>query len=188
MKRKIVHTSINLVTAFAVTLFFSCGTDGSEARKLNQRIDGPVSVGTGINGKYIDSGKVSAHFKTPLRKDFSLEEFPYEEFPDGIDLTFYDENGEESRITSNYAIRYTATSLVDLRDNVVLRMSDSTTLRASQVYWDQRNKWVFTDQPYTLSSPDGSRNAGDLFDSNQDFTDFVSLNNVSKQYLKDDTE
>ena len=68
----------------------------------------------------------------------------------------------------------------------MLYTADSVTLNAQQLYWDQDRKWIFTDQPYTLLTADGSRNDGDLFDSNEDFSNFVSLNNVSKQYVKEE--
>ena len=85
-------------------------------------------------------------------------------------------------------MRYIDTGLIDLQKEVQLITSDSVTLNAEQLYWDQKNSWVFTDQPYTIITKDGSRNDGDLFDSNEDFTNFVSLNNRSKKYVKDNTE
>ena len=187
MQIKHTHIFTNLVTAFAVTLFFlSCTGKGDAVKQLQIKMDGPVSEGTGINMKYTDSGRVTAHLKTPLRLDFSNETFAYEEYPEGVDLTFYDEEGKESHLTAQYAIRYAETSLIDLRENVVLVTSDSATLSAQQLYWDQNSHWVFTDKPYVLVTKDGSRNAGDLFDSNEDFTNFVSLNNIGKQYIKEE--
>ncbi len=184
-----IHTHIiYLVTAFAVTLFFSCKGKGEEIRKLRMKSDAPIAEGTGINLKYTDSGKVTAHLKTPLLMDYGNLSFPYEEFPEGVEVTFIDEEGNENIITSKYAIRYKQTNLIDLREDVSLFTSDSVTLNAQQLYWDQTNNWIFTDQPYTLITADGSRNDGDLFDSDKDFTNFVSLNNVSKQYVKESTK
>ncbi|WP_035334522.1 LPS export ABC transporter periplasmic protein LptC [Dokdonia sp. PRO95] len=176
-----------LVTAFAVTLFLSCGDKGEEIRKMSIKSDGPVTEGRGINLKYTDSGKVTAHLKTPYIKNYANSSFPYEEFPEGVEVIFIDDN-KENVITSDYAIRYKSTNLIDLQRNVTLVTSDSITLKAEQLYWDQTNNWIFTDQPYTIITKDGSRNDGDLFDSNEDFTNFVSLNNVSKQYVKENNE
>jgi len=182
MIKRIKTYIIYLVTAFAVTLCFSCKGKGEEIRKSRIKSDAAIAEGTGINLKYIDSGKVTAHLKTPLLKDFSNAGFPYKEFPEGLEVVFIDKNGEKSIITSKYAIQYT--KLIDLQQDVTLLTSDSVTLNAQQLYWDQSNNWIFTDQPYTLITADGSHNNGDLFDSNKDFTNFVSLNNVSKQYVK----
>ena len=72
-----------------------------------------------------------------------------------------------------------------MRKNVVLITSDSTRLDASQLFWDQKNKWVFTDKPYTIKFPDNSFNGGDLFDSSEDFKNFISLDNQSRMYVKE---
>lgn len=187
IKRTLTYI-VYLVTAFAVTLCFSCKGKGEEIRKMRIKSDAPIAEGTGINLKYTDSGKVTAHLKTPLLKDYGNASFPYEEFPEGVEVVFIDDDGKENIITSKYAIRFKGTNLIDLRQDVTLFTSDSVTLNAQQLYWDQSNNWIFTDQPYTLITADGSRNAGDLFDSDKDFTNFVSLNNVSKQYVKETTE
>lgn len=184
---RIVTYSLYLVTAFAVTLFFSCKGKGEEIRKSRIKSDGPIAQGTGINLKYTDSGKVTSHLKAASMLNYANAAFPYQEFPDGVEVTFI-EDGKESIITSEYAIRYEQTSLIDLQNNVTLFTSDSVTLNASQLYWDQANNWIFTDQPYRLITADGSSNNGDLFDSNKDFTNFVSLNNVSKQYVKEESQ
>lgn len=185
MKLNSRNIILNLVTAFAVTLFFSCGNSAEDIQKFNQRSDGPSAEGEGVLLKYTDSGKVVATLKTPLIIEYGLSDFPYEEFPEGVEVTFIDDNKKENYITSDYAIRYKRSSLIDLRDNVVLITSDSTRLDASQLYWDQKDKWVFTDKPYTIQFPDDSYNKGDLFDSSEDFKNFISLDNQSRMYVKD---
>ena len=185
MKLNSQNIILNLVTAFAVTLFFSCGNSAEDIQKFNQRSDGPSAEGEGVLLKYTDSGKVVATLKTPLIIEYGLSDFPYEEFPQGVEVTFIDDNKKENYITSDYAIRYKRSSLIDLRDNVVLITSDSTRLDASQLYWDQKDKWVFTDKPYTIRFPDDSFNKGDLFDSSEDFKNFISLDNQSRMYVKD---
>lgn len=188
MNRTYRYIIYNLVTALAVTLFLSCKGGGDEVRKMNIKSDAPVSEGRNLDVKYTDSGKVTVTMKAPLMLDFSNAVSAYEEFPEGVHVTFIDDDGKTNTILANYAIRYKETNLIDLQDEVVLVTSDSVTLNAEQLYWDQRNSWVFTDQPYTIITPDGSRNDGDLFDSNEDFTNFVSLNNRSKQYVKEKTK
>jgi len=179
------HIILNLVTAVAVTLFFSCGNSSEDLQKFTQRTDGPSAEGEGVLLKYTDSGKVVATLKTPLLIDYGLLNFPYQEFPNGVEVTFIDDEEKENYITADYAIRYTRTSLIDMRKNVVLITSDSTRLDASQLFWDQKNKWVFTDKPYTIKFPDNSFNGGDLFDSSEDFKNFISLDNQSRMYVKE---
>jgi hypothetical protein len=73
--------------------------------------------------------------------------------------------------------------MVDLREDVVLLTSDSLVLNAEQLYWDQKNQWVFTDQPYRIKFKDGSYNDGARFDSSEDFTTFLSRKNQGVQII-----
>lgn len=184
MKYNVLHITYIIVTAIAVTLFLGCDR-AEEIRAMSIKSDAPTTEGTGIDMKYVDSGKVTSHLKTPYVKDYGNAINPYREFPNGVEVTFIEIDGKESVITSDYAIQYLTTNLIDLQKNVKVVTSDSATLNAQQMYWDQNNSWIFTDKPYTIKLKDGSTNAGDLFDSNEKLTNFVSLNNISKQYVKE---
>ena len=70
-----------------------------------------------------------------------------------------------------------------MRDDVVLVTHDSLVLRADQLYWDQKNQWVFTNKPYQIEFKDGSYNDGAWFDSSQDFTTFLSRKNAGVQLI-----
>tara|TARA_A100000171_G_scaffold52535_1_gene71380 strand:- start:2107 stop:2679 length:573 start_codon:yes stop_codon:yes gene_type:complete len=174
---------------FVITLF-SCEGNYSNVQKLQQADNLPFAEGKGVNMKYTDSGVVVANLKAPELLDFANKEFPYKEFPKGVELYFW-QDGKLSTVFSDYAILYEDTDLVDLRKNVVVVTSDSVILKADQLYWDQSREWVYTDQPYQIQLKDGSVNNGESFDSNQDFTTFISRNNqgtqlIDKTKLKDD--
>ncbi|PVW17320.1 LPS export ABC transporter periplasmic protein LptC [Marixanthomonas spongiae] len=176
--------SIKSVVAilFAIT-FFSCEGNYKNVKKLSLKDNEPLGIGKDVNFKYTDSGKVVANVITPLFLDFSNLKFPYKEFPKGVEVHFWDKKDQKSTVTSNYAIQYENTGIVDLRDSVVLVTHDSLVLRADQLYWDQKNKWVFTNQPYQIEFKDGSYNDGAWFDSSQDFTTFLSRKNEGVQLI-----
>ena len=178
-----------MTICFVITLF-SCEGNYNNVQKLNQADNNPLGEGKGMNTKYTDSGAVVANLKAPDFLDYSNKKFPYIEFPKGIELYFW-KDGKLSTVFSDYAIQYDDTNIVDLRQNVVVVTSDSVVLRAEQLYWDQSREWVFTDQPYQIQLKDGSINNGASFDSNQDFTTFISRNNqgtqlIDKTKLEDD--
>jgi len=171
-----------MVTLVAITLF-ACEGNYKNIQKLNLTDGAPVAEGKMINLKYTDSGKVVTNLKAPELLDFSNFEFPYQEFPKGIEVHFWDENDTESTVNSDYAIRFNDTGIVDLRENVRIFTSDSTLLTAEQLYWDQTNQWLFTNKPYTITFPDGSFNNGEQFDASEDFTIFLSLRNQGIQIV-----
>lgn len=65
--------------------------------------------------------------------NFSNLDFPYYEFPDGINLTLLDDNNQSSTVVSNTAILYNKTDLIDLRGNVILTTATNDTLFTEQL-------------------------------------------------------
>jgi len=170
-----------LVIFIAGTLF-ACEGNIKNVKKLNLKDDHPVAEGTNIKLVYTDSGKVVANLLAPSLLDYSNFDFSYQEFPKGLEVQFF-EKGEMSTVTADYAMRYPRSGIVDLRNNVVLVTADGNILNAEQLYWDQENKWVFTDQPYRITFSDGSYNDGARFDANEDFTVFLSRKNDGIQII-----
>ena len=165
-----------------ITLF-ACDANYKDKQKFSIKDDQPLAIGKQINLKYTDSGRVVSNLISERLIDHSNKEFPYQEFPQGVEVHFW-ENDKKSTVTSDYAIRYGKTGLIDLRKNVVLITSDSLILKADQLYWHQTKKWVFTYQPYQIKFKDGSYNDGSRFDSSQDFTAFISRKNTGVQLIE----
>ena len=174
---------LSVVTVLTVITLFSCEGSYSDIQRFNIKDEIPVAEGRDIDVKYTDSGRVVTNLNAPLLNDYSNCDFSYQEFPQGVEVRFWNEADEMSIVTSDYAIRYEGTSLVDLRENVVLITSDSMELRAEQLYWDQKHRWVFTDNPYRIKFKDGSYNDGQGFDSSEDFNTFLSRANTGVQII-----
>lgn len=173
----------SVITIFMAITLFACDANYKDKQRLSIKDGQPLAIGKEINLKYTDSGKVVTNLMAESLLDYSNYDFPYQEFPDGVEVHFW-EDGEESTVTSKYAIRFADTGIIDLREDVVLVTSDSLVLKASQLYWDQTNQWVFTDQPYQIKFKDGSYNDGARFDSSQDFTEFLSRKNAGVQLIE----
>ncbi|MFT4847830.1 MAG: LPS export ABC transporter protein LptC [Sediminicola sp.] len=166
---------------FVITLF-SCEGNFKKIQKFNLKGGEPFAEGKNIDLKYTDSGKVVTNLIASKLWDYSNLKFPYQEFPEGVEVHFWNDN-KENTVTADYAIRYDKTGIIDLRKNVVLVTSDSLILRAEQLYWDQKNKWVFTDEPYRFVFKDGSYNDGAGLDSSEDFKEMISRENQGVQII-----
>lgn len=176
------HIFKSVIVIFITITLFACGDNYKDKQQLSIKDEEPLAIGKDINLKYTDSGKVVTNLISPTLLDYSNYNFPYQEFPDGVKVHFW-ENGKKSTITASYAIRFTNTGMIDMRNKVELITSDSLTLNATQLYWDQNNQWVFTDQPYQIKFKDGSFNDGLGFDSSQDFKTFLSRKNTGVQLI-----
>ncbi|MGB3343404.1 MAG: LPS export ABC transporter periplasmic protein LptC [Aequorivita sp.] len=183
MKKTLNMFKSVMALVFAITLL-ACDNNYQIKKKMGLSDNVPMAEGRNINFKYTDSGKLVTNLLAEKLLDYSNLKFPYKEFPKGVEVHFWDEKGEENTVTANYAIQYEKTGLIDLRENVVVVTSDSVILKSDQLYWDQKNAWVFTDRPYEIRFKDGSYNRGAVgFDSNQDFTIFLSRKNLGVQLV-----
>jgi len=180
--KELFHKLKNVVVVFAAITFFACEGNYGNVQKMNLAEGAPVAEGKNVNLFYTDSGKVVTNLLAEELLDYSNYEYAFQEFPQGVEVHFFDKKGE-SIIKSDYAIRFSATGLVDLRKNVKLTTADGNVLSGEQLYWDQTNKWVFTDEPYRITFSDGSYNDGARFDANEDFTVFLSRKNDGVQII-----
>ena len=101
--------------------------------------------------------------------NFTNREFPFYEFPEGIDLTLFDDKNSKNTVTANHAIVYSQTDLIDLQGNVVLTTATNDTLFTEQLFYDQKKEWLFTNFPVKFRTKDYVTN-GNGFDSNKNVT------------------
>lgn len=165
----IIHNIKYIVTALVVTMFFSCKNNFNEVKQIGVSQNAPVGVAETINLKRTDSGRVVANLLSPKMLDYSNRDFGFNEFPDGLHLILFDDKNQKSDIFADYGIVYEKNNLIDLQGNVIIATHAKDTLFAKQLYYDQKNAWVFTNQPVTFKSSEYLTN-GNGFDSNSKFT------------------
>lgn len=132
----------------------------------------PAGEADSINLKYTDSGKVKSILKSRRMLDYNNIENAFVEFPDGVEVTMFDEGGNKTIIKSNYAISYKKTDLIDLQGNVVILSDDGKKLETSQLYFDQKNEWFFTEKHFKYSDGTGGFLQGPGVDFSKDFKIF----------------
>ena len=178
MTAKHSHIIKSIVTALVVTLFFSCENKFSDVQKVGVLQNQPIGEAEHIDLKYTELVGDSVHVKANLISskmlDYSNRDFSFSEFPEGILLKVYDDEGKITTITSNYAIFYTDTDIIDLRDNVTITTHDGEVLETEQLYYNEKLEWVFTNQPWVFTQASGVKH-GVGFDSDKDFKNFQML-------------
>jgi LPS export ABC transporter protein LptC len=160
----------NIVILIVVTtLFFSCNNSLNKVQGLNTASYTPLSIAENINTKYTDSGRLTVILVSPKMVNFTNRKFPFYKFPEGIDLTLFDDNNNKNTVKSDFAIVYDQTNLIDLKGNVILTTSTHDTLFTEQLFYDQKKEWLFTNYPVKFRTKDYITN-GIGFDSNKNFT------------------
>lgn len=164
--------------------FSSCDDRLKEFKVSGDEFILPISVAENINTKYVDSGKLKSVLNSQKMINFSNQEFPFYEFPNGVDLLLLGKNNDTSNVVSNTAVVFTETDIVDLRGDVVLITSTKDTLLTDQLYYDQKKEWLFTDFPVRFRTKNYITN-GNGFDSNQYFTNAQVIQVTGRVFVKD---
>ena len=131
---------------FAVIGFSACEGNFKDVQMINYSEFVPSGEAIDFNLKYTDSGKIKSVLISPKMLDYSNVEFPFTEFPKGIDVTMYDNKGKRTFITSDYAVTFKGTDIIDLQKNVRIRTETGQLLETDQLYFDQKNEWFYTEK------------------------------------------
>jgi len=128
---------------------------------------------------YTDSTELVFKLKAPVSRRIYSKFSVSDEFPDGIEVTFYG-NYERpvSWLTADYAIRNPAERYVRAEKNVVLRNIAGERLDAPELVWDEAARQVRTDRFVRITRPDGTIIYSYGFASNETFTRY-ELNAVA---------
>ena len=179
---------LKTVAILFATVFFSCQDNYDDIKRMQKVSLEPAGIAEHINLKHTDSGRVKLHLISKKMIDFSNKEFSHTIFPEGIELHMYDikDETQETIITSDYAIAYDNTDLIDLRGNVLITTPEGKKLSAEQLYYDQKTEWIFTNNEYKYEAEDDGYNIGKGgFDASTDMSIFSSIDNDGQQHIKD---
>ncbi len=148
--------------------FLSCESNFKDIQKINFSEFTPSAEAENFNLKYTDSGRIKSILISPKMLDYASVKYPFVEFPKGIDVTMFDNNSKKTFITSNYAINFKGTDIIDLQGNVVITNEVGQKMTTEQLYFDRKNEWFYTEKKYVYTSPDGTIN-GQGVDFSKDF-------------------
>ena len=162
---------MHFLRIFIFIFLLSCEDNFQEIQNINSKNILPIGITENLKLIYTDSAKVKAILYSDLNKDFTNQSFPYSEFPEGVKITFYDKDLNETIVTSDYAITYNKTNIVNLIGNVVINNFDGSELKTKQLYWDPEQEWLFTEEKFSFKNIDYDIVASRL-DANRSFTIF----------------
>ena len=141
----------SIALLLCIAMLFSCNNDMRNLQQLSIQKKFPQGEAFDFKLVYTDSTKVVAVVTSKLNKDFTNQRMPYSEFPEGVKVEFYDQARHKNIVEANYGIIYPSSDMVELRDNVVLTTYDGKKLKTSQLFWDQKEDWIFTDREFSFT-------------------------------------
>lgn len=132
----------------------SCKDNFAQLKTISQFDALPIGEADTVRVVYTEHAKTIAVLTALKNIDYTNQPFPYSEFPNGVQVILYDEDNKETHVKADYGIIYSRTDIVDLRGNVFITTSEGAVLNTSQLYWDIKKEWVFTQEYFTFKNED----------------------------------
>jgi len=185
-----MHMSKYIVMLFILTTLVSCVTKMEDIDDLTEKHEASVEVATNVEVLYSDSAQIKVKVSGPTMNRYLDKTNPREEFPDGVHVEFYGEDGEiTSWLDADYAVRETKKSRIITRQNVNLYNAKQEKLETWELIWDEKNDRVYTERFVMISQPErGDTSYGYGFEANNDFTRFEIQKNSGKMNIEDVTK
>ena len=159
---------------FAFSLLISCSNDLSEVDRMFDKSALKTETAKNVELFYSDSSilKVKVLGKTLVRH--ISRDNPYDEFPDGVFVEFFDEYGRvNSWMSSKYAIRYEKTRMIIAEKSVELYNKQDEKLETNELIWNEDEQKLYTEKFVQITQPsiqDTIQGFG--FEANEDFSHF----------------
>ena len=173
-----------IILFFLITLNFSCKNDLNSIIDINKFSKTPAAITENFVLKYTDSAQTRAILDSPLNIDYTNQKFPYSEFPEGLNIKFYENQGDSTNISADYGIVYYKTKMVSLVGSVIIETSDGNNIKSSQIYWDPEQEWLFTEENIVFSSYEYDINAK-MLDADRSFK-LLKTGQLNGNFLFDD--
>lgn len=162
------------VLFFQALLFSACENDIERINLFTDEAETPKLKGSNIEVIYSDSARVKVQMLAPTYEQFSDIERPYMEFPDGLEVYFYDDSLKiESEIRADYAIYYSEERLWHATGNVVARRLDNgDALNTEELFWDEGQEFIYSNSYTRIQNEDGTFYGKRGFESHQNLSNW----------------
>jgi LPS export ABC transporter protein LptC len=133
--------------SFLFFAFASCVVEEPDlSRYTGSKIDN-LEEAQDIEVRYSDSSFLVLVLKAPLSRrtveKYSMEE----EFPKGVNVTFYDKSGTpRSWLKADYARRDQINKRIIVQRNVLLYNDQGQRLDGPELIWDEKSREIYTDR------------------------------------------
>ena len=151
----------------AAIFFYACENNIEEIKAFASPENLPVLEAENFETLSTDSGEVRFFMKTPKLLKFENDGNAYVEFPEGIELVEYDDDGNViSSITANYARQYEKEKKWEAKNNVVATNAKGDTLKTELLIWEEGTGKIHSNEYVKIIRPDQII-TGIGFESNQ---------------------
>jgi LPS export ABC transporter protein LptC len=163
-----------LLLFISAFLLAGCENDIERVNMLTDETLTPKVKGTNVKVIYSDSARVKVQILAPSFQQFPDAERPYMEFPDGLEVFFYNDSMKiESEIRADYTIYYSEERLWHATGNVVaMRLDNGDALHTEELFWDEAAERIYSNAFTRVQNEDGTFYGKKGFESDQDLSNW----------------
>ena len=166
-----------IIVLLGAIMLLSCKNDVNAVYAIPLENDSPEMMATGMTLIYSDSARIKYKVKTPEYIKVTADKESYEEFPKGIDVTSYDDQGNViGTIRSDWAKKYEHINTWEAKFNVVATNADGTKVETEHMFWDMDKKKIYSHVYTRITSGERIIEGNDGFESDQDLKNPVIKN------------
>lgn len=167
----------------AAILFYACENDIETIKAFSSPKDLPVLTAEDFETTSIDSGNIQFYLKTPLLQQFETDGQSFIEFPKGLLLVKYDNNGNIiSSIKADYAKQLEREKKWEAKNNVVAVNAKGDTLKTEFLVWEENEKIIHSDKFVKIITEDRII-TGIGFNSNENLENWRIMNIKGSFYV-----
>lgn len=178
---KILQTK-NIAAFLSFAIFFavlSCDEDLTKSVG-KKTTNFPSQIINGANIIQKDSGFVKIRATAALIEKYELIDSPYIEARKGIYIQFYDKKKPKipGTIRAKYAKIFEMKEFYEAKGNVRIVTNEGQTFATQTIFWDKKNKKMYTKDTVYVTDKDGSTLVGaNGMTAKDDFSEYTFFNN-----------
>lgn len=167
-----------------VVLCCGCKNDLDRVKAVEVAPNGPDRITTEAEYLYSDSGIVRNRLRAGTILQFTGEE-PHTELRDGVELTFFDEQGHSgARLTARRGHIDPDNHRMEVEEKVVFINIRGEKLETEQLIWSQDSNRVYTDRPVKITR-ERDIIYGQGLDAAQDFSRYTIRHITGSLFIGD---
>lgn len=170
----------NIVAVFSVAIFFIFQSCEEDLTEVNKNKNFPSRVIHNANILQKDSGFVRIKFKAPILEEYEFIDTPYIEAKKGLYLEFFDKKNPKTpgTLKANYAKFIEKKDFYEAKGNVKVVNTEGQTFVMQSIYWDKKNKKMYTKDTVFISDKEGNIFvAANGMIAKDDFSEYTFYNN-----------
>lgn len=153
-----------------------CENDPKEVDALTRKVI-EIEEGKDIKALFSQSAHLKAYLQAP-RMNRVKADTVYAEFPESLQVDFYDQNQQlQNVVKARYARYFESMGKVLLRDSVMVYNVNGDTLHCKTLWWNQAEEIFYTDDSVVINTP-MQQLKGTGFWAKADFSKYTIRNTV----------